>query len=156
MMSQSSLGASAKADRATHERSRVAPSPPSVSVPCADFTVADVLAWARTKPTGDAYDYMKSRDCALCQFLRDTGRAERPRVIPQRYTDDSGDHELPEWADCVSLGAGEAFNDDVSERWTFGRLVKRLEALCPETPATPSNWLTIDAYLTDELAGEQA
>jgi hypothetical protein len=33
--------------------------------------------------------------------------------------------------------------------WTFGQLVARLEALCPETIVTPSEWTRLDAYLAD-------
>jgi hypothetical protein len=121
-------------------------------VSAADFTVADVLAWARTKPANEAYDYSEPGACALCQFLRETGRIADPSVNPthyrERYSGGLG-YQLPRWADVAAIGAGEACGDSISERWTFGRLVKRLEALVPETPITPSNWLQIDAHLTD-------
>jgi hypothetical protein len=63
----------------------------------ADFTIADVLEWARTKPADEVYYYYDSFDCALCQFLKGTQRAERPRVKPHSvdavgfWQDDWGD-----------------------------------------------------------------
>jgi hypothetical protein len=33
---------------------------------------------------------------------------------------------------------------------SYGALVERLEALCPETPVTQSNWTAIGAYLDAE------
>jgi hypothetical protein len=106
----------------------------------ADFTIADVLAWARTKPADEAYRYNSNTDCALCQFLRETGRAERPSVggTTWRPVAFSGvERRIPEQI-CQALLAD-----------TFGALVKRLEALCPETVVTPSEWTKLDAYLTD-------
>jgi hypothetical protein len=39
----------------------------------------------------------------------------------------------------------------VSGGSTFGALVERLEALCPETIVTPSEWTKLDAYLTESV-----
>jgi hypothetical protein len=107
----------------------------------ADFTIADVLAWARTKPADEAYNYGSNNNCALCQFLRETGRCERPSVggtyWRNRDTGFADVREFPTGLETALLGA------------TFGDLVKRLQALCPETPVTSSNWAAIDAYLTD-------
>lgn len=111
-----------------------------------DFTIADVLAWARTKPADERYNYSDLDNCALCQFLRDTGRAIRPEA--------GGSF----WSGVNSLG--ETIGGDIQTgldralvAQTFGALVTRLEALCPETGVTPSNWARLDAYLTDiELA----
>jgi hypothetical protein len=50
-----------------------------------DFTIADVLAWARTKPADEKYDYVDNRQCALAQFLRETEIAKDPYVIPCGY-----------------------------------------------------------------------
>jgi hypothetical protein len=90
--------------------------PPSV-----DFTVADVLAWARTRPADEAYEYVDGRNCAMCQFLRGTGRAAEPRVGFGWRDGDGAEHPLP-WNLCSA-----AFGD--GGKTTFGGLVKRLEAL---------------------------
>lgn len=122
-----------------------------------DFTIADVLAWARTKPADGYYPFEQASECALCIFLRDTGRADNPVVgpyvceeFPASWNELGGpDHVFSlELDDALSArrvcGAREV-------RWTFGALVTRLEALCPETPVTASNWLSIDAYLVERV-----
>ena len=104
-----------------------------------DFSIADVLAWARTKPADEAYDYHDICGCALYQFCEAKGlpvascggtdwcdhKGNRHRLLPQ--------------------GCGVAS----SGPWTFGAFVKRLEALAPETVVTRSDWTRLDAYLTD-------
>lgn len=124
-----------------------------------DFTIADVLAWARTKPADERYNYQDSTNCALCQFLRDTDRAERPRVsmwadnVRGGWSEDWQDRrEYPKIMEPVLSGDGSFEGDETL--WTFGGLVSRLEALCPETPVNASNWQSIDAYLTDIEAVE--
>jgi hypothetical protein len=87
-----------------------------------DFSVAEFLDWARRKPAGERYDYNDIANCAMCQFLRETGRALEPRVSStwrERYVPNSR-RPLPPKLDnaLASLGG-----------WTFGALVKRLEAL---------------------------
>lgn len=45
-----------------------------------DQFTQDFLAYCRAR--GDAsYDFLSNSNCALAQFLHDTGRAERPYVI---------------------------------------------------------------------------
>jgi hypothetical protein len=98
-----------------------------------DFTIADVLAWARTKPADEQYDYHNAQACAIAQFGQETGRAELINL-------DS--FELQE--------KSEAVEDAVVNRpWTFGALVQRLEALCPDTPVPQSDWASFDAYMHD-------
>ena len=111
-----------------------------------DFTISDVLAWARTKPADERYDYENPRNCALCQFLRETGRCDAPAV-------------------SSGYGWGEAsapmrsrrqypseLESPLSRSDTFGGLVKRLEAICPDTVVTPSEWPKLDAYLTEQVS----
>lgn len=104
-----------------------------------NFTIRDVLEWARTKPADGVYDYGDSNKCAIAQFGHETGRLHLVGI---------GD------AERIPLGLKEALNDGSWDGggpalYTFGGLVKRLEALCPEV--TPSEWTKLDAYLTDEL-----
>lgn len=100
----------------------------------ATFTAADVLAWARTKPADETYCYTDPGNCALCQFLRDTGRALEPRVAP------------PAWREGVlskdRLPYPVALEDPLALSDTFGELVERLEKLVP-----PSPWLDPQTYL---------
>lgn len=118
-----------------------------------DFTIADVLAWARTKPADERYNYSDNTNCALCQFLRETGRAVSPTVVPYFGADDpEGGWRDTEDGDLRQYGA--ALDDAVrgssdGRRWTFGALVKRLEKLAPDTIVTPNQWTRLDAYLTD-------
>jgi hypothetical protein len=120
----------------------------------ADFTIADVLAWARTKPADERYDYTASSNCALCQFLRETGRGVNPSVGPDGWSggERGGNYKL------LPAGINNAVQDVDSDAprtvgWTFGELVKRLEKLCPKTIVPPSEWTRLDAYMLDiELA----
>ena len=119
-----------------------------------DFTISDVLAWARTKPADERYDYSDGSNCALCQFLDETGRAANPRVdmwqlssAGQWYDADAPDAgaQYPAIMEpalnggCGFSKAGEPLDD----AWTFGGLVERLEKLI---------WLSPETYLVDEVA----
>jgi hypothetical protein len=101
-----------------------------------DFTIADVLAWARTKPAGESYCYINSQSCALAQFGNATGRDLAGRT---------GTRLLNEWPDLH-----EAINPAVSRNvaHTFGALVERLEALISAEPVSDI-WTKADAYLAD-------
>lgn len=88
-----------------------------------DFTVADVLAWARTKPAKGRYDYCSNRQCAVAQFLRDTGRAAAPYVAGNYWVDggnsvwDGGAREF----DPRICGAANNLRE------TFGAFLENLE-----------------------------
>jgi hypothetical protein len=89
-----------------------------------DFTVADVLAWARTKPARRVYSYTGVEDCngfcALDYFLIETGRSAKPNVLPWSWTDSAGESRpLP-------VGADEAV---ATRPRTFGALAERLETI---------------------------
>jgi hypothetical protein len=122
----------------------------------ADFTIADMLAWARTKPADEPYLYTSSGNCALCQFLRETGRAVKPQVGPWldnvfagHWSDDFDlERTYPAELEPALRGEDQFCLPDI-ERWTFGALAKRLEVLCSDTAITQSNWSAIDAYLED-------
>ena len=105
-----------------------------------DFSIAEFLAWCRTKPADEDYNYINSEECALAQFGRSTGRAELVGA--------GGTKLLSEWDELH-----EALNPIKTRPrvWghTYGELVERLEALCPADPVAPSDWARIDAYLTD-------
>jgi hypothetical protein len=104
-----------------------------------DFTISDVLAWARTKPAIGEFDYFDNTNCALCQFLRETGRATAPIVYGWDWTDGNHYADIPSHvAKALALADG-----------TFKSLVWRLEQLSPATPVTGYDWAAIDAYLTD-------
>jgi hypothetical protein len=99
-----------------------------------DFTIADVLAWARTKPADEEYSFECSATCALAQFGLATGR--------EHLAGWQGTHIIFDWPELHgALNAGD--------NYTFGGLVARLEALCPDQIVTPSEWTKLDAYLTD-------
>jgi hypothetical protein len=102
-----------------------------------------VLAWARTKSGG--YDYLNSRNCALCQFLRETGRAAKPYATGFDWSDEA-----------LTPVAHNQIPDDLEDPLveadgSFAALVARLEKLCPETITTPSEWTKLDAYLTESV-----
>jgi hypothetical protein len=99
-------------------------------MPTADFTIADVLAWARTKPADEAYDYFNCRECALAQFSRHIGL---PTFNPRRS-------EMEQYKNL-----GEHL---IAEPKTFGALAGRLAALLPAEPLS-GTWTKADAYMTD-------
>lgn len=115
-----------------------------------DFTIADVLAWARTKPTDERYNYTDSGNCAVCQFVRETGRVAEPS-LGGNHGDGAKLIDASEWrfVGVVPAPICQAAIGDGPPEWTFGALVTRLEALCPETVVTPSEWTRLDAYLID-------
>lgn len=98
----------------------------------ADFTIADVLAWARTKPAGETYDFTRSSVCAIAQFGRATNR----------------DYLVGHLGTKIISGM-PALNDALASALTFGGLVAELEKLCPETLVTQSDWAKLDAYMRD-------
>jgi hypothetical protein len=48
-----------------------------------------LLAWARKQPADAEYDYGSIHNCALCQFLKDTGICSTPRAGGSYWTDTS-------------------------------------------------------------------
>jgi hypothetical protein len=106
-----------------------------------DFTIADVLAWARTKPADERYDFTDCNGCAVARFGRETGREYLIGLSANQMIAISADLEQ-----AVNPGARFLHCMDL----TYGALVIRLEALCPVISDT---WAKADAYLTDiELA----
>ena len=114
-----------------------------------DFSIGDVLAWARTKPAGERYNYGDNENCALCHFLRETGRCATPFVGGYGWSvsEAEWDPGTPQFQLSNRLG-----NALVDGGWTYGGLAKRLEKLVPETPITRSDWTRLDAYLTEQVA----
>lgn len=85
-----------------------------------DQQVAD---WARTKPADEAYVYESASQCAVCQFLRETGLASNPSVRPGAWRDK--DAANPEQRYRFSARLEDAV---ASSPWTFGALADRLSA----------------------------
>jgi hypothetical protein len=106
-----------------------------------DFTIADVLAWARTKPADERYDFTNSLACALAQFGKATGRLH--------LVGSSGSATLFELGPDVE----DAFACGSDDHETFGQLVRNLEKLCPEQPR--SDWSRLSSYMVD-IDGEMA
>ncbi len=50
------------------------------------FTYA-VIQWAKSKPASEGYEYVDFQNCAICQFLRETGRCENPAVSHNEWRD---------------------------------------------------------------------
>ena len=99
-----------------------------------DFSIPQFLAWARTKPADERYDYWDTRNCAMCQFLRDRGLPVRAAGGDGGWEDaDEQWHEAPQ---RIPLAA---------EPHTYGALVTRLEKLCP------SEWVSVEAYLPESV-----
>lgn len=48
-----------------------------------DFTLADVLACARTKPADEAYDYWDTHNCACGQYAKHIGAVPGTGVRPR-------------------------------------------------------------------------
>ena len=77
----------------------------------------EFAAYCRGKPVDEAYDYWAADDCALIQFLRDTGR-QHDRMAGWRIETGSWDIQ-----DALDPDNGEL---------TFSALADRIDALIPE------------------------
>ena len=82
-----------------------------------DQQVAD---WARSKPADETYVFSDCTDCALGQFLKETGMMALPIVGPTAWT---GPGDEP-WHPISGLLASAL----VDEPATFGALADRLSA----------------------------
>ena len=97
-------------------------------LPLADIQfISEFATYARGR--GDvAYNYMDNLNCAACQFLRDTGRAEQPSVGGNIWRDvadaEFAYKSMPD-IDMPALCVGE---------WNFSALADRLEALIADAP----------------------
>jgi hypothetical protein len=101
------------------------PTPAEPVVPSVDFTVADVLAWARTKPADEEYDYCSNGSCAIAQFVRETGRSANPYVAGNGWG--SGGYDSN---GCLPNRFDDRLRDAANDSdETFGGLVERLEGL---------------------------
>jgi hypothetical protein len=79
-----------------------------------DFTVAEFLAWVRTKPADEEYDYYSACGCALGQFCGVTGRNW------------FGDYAAFNARNVFEVAYREQL---VAEPQTFGALASRLETI---------------------------
>ena len=106
----------------------------------ADFTIREVLDWARTKPAEQTYNFCDTDHCAVAQFGRET---ERPHLIG---VGDLQPISRELWQAVIHQGKRpqQSFSD---AGWTFGALAQRLEALLPAEPVT--NWAIAETYLAD-------
>lgn len=106
------------------------------------FTIAEVLAWAKTKPADSSYCYMDNGGCALARFLVETGRAKRPHVRGYDWRDGGGCYVSIPYKLAKALSA---FPHD------YGSFAKRLEPRKRKSVARPisDTWTKPNAYLTD-------
>jgi hypothetical protein len=106
-----------------------------VKIPArSDFTIAEFLAWARTKPVDERYSYCNSNRCALAQFGMATGR--------EHLVGPGGTSLLFKSKELNRAVGGD---DDLADAdLTFGKLAERLEALL-----VSDTWTKADAYATD-------
>jgi hypothetical protein len=99
-----------------------------------DFTIADVLAWARTKPADQSYSFYDASSCAVAQFGRATGReclvGMPGKTMAQKHP--------------ALLQAA------IGLPWNFGAFAARLETLCPNAIVSDT-WTKADAYLTEQV-----
>jgi hypothetical protein len=101
-------------------------------MPNPDFTIEELLAFARSKPADERYDFCDAGFCAIAQFGRATNR---PHLI---NLGDIGIYSEPVRLAVMASGC--------STDWTFGKLAVRLSVLLP---AISDTWTRPDAYLTD-------
>lgn len=99
-----------------------------------DFTIADVLVWARTKPADERYRYSDFDNCACAQFCRHQGVSL---------------HGPARWRLERDLGQLILDTPYYSGERKFSDLVVRLEKLCPDQVIPPSEWTRLDSYMTD-------
>jgi hypothetical protein len=86
-----------------------------------DFSLSEILAWARMKPADEGYDYCSNGHCAIAQFLRETGRAKNPLVDIVGWCDGPRGNNHP-YDTQIAAAANCA-----SRYSTFGAFADRLE-----------------------------
>jgi hypothetical protein len=87
------------------------------------YTAEQFLAFARTKPADEAYNYMSNGNCAFAQFLRAQGY-ENPRVFGFDYSLSGL------FGNTQPLPAALIENDSRAlQADTWGECVARLEAV---------------------------
>jgi hypothetical protein len=97
-----------------------------------DFSLSEILAWARMKPADEEYRYTDPGNCAVCQFLAETGRASEPRVVLNFWRDGIGSDEHRRFDARISDAANSAsLNGSFDGIGTFGGFAKELEELVP-------------------------
>lgn len=104
-----------------------------------DFTIAEFLAFCRSKPADEEYCFVNARACAIAQFGEATGRPHLVGLL-------SGG---------IPFGLCDIVNPLRGDH-TFGALAERLEALVQETPAKPSQWLSPETYLSADCGKVEA
>jgi hypothetical protein len=95
-----------------------------------DFSLSEILAWARMKPADEAYRYTSSRDCAVCQFLRETGRCRTPSISSNRWYDyEAAKYEPHYFDDRIDTAANWASvnNEKYNGTATFAEFADELE-----------------------------
>jgi hypothetical protein len=92
-----------------------------------DFSIPQFLAWARSKPADEEYEFCLADECALGQFLQ----AKCGFSAMDCYRND------PFARLDISIRQALGTSD------SFGALVTRLEKLCP------SEWVSVEAYLVE-------
>jgi hypothetical protein len=98
-----------------------------------DFTIADVLAWARTKPADEAYNWMEPANCAIAQFGKATNR---PHLVSVGR--------------LSTVIADDNIYFPVVHSKTFGQLVAQLEVALRAEPVSDT-WTKADAYMAETV-----
>jgi hypothetical protein len=79
-----------------------------------DFTLEEFLAWVRTKPAGEEYNFVCADVCAVAQFGDATGRESLLGLDPDQL-------------DALHPGLCDLVNP-LDFEFTFGALAARIEA----------------------------
>lgn len=69
-----------------------------------DNGLLDIIAWLRTKPADQCYDWSNGESCPMAQYLEATGQIE---------------NGMPDWYINLTL----------TRPWTFGAALQRAESL---------------------------
>lgn len=88
------------------------------------------LAYAKGKPAHERYGVTDGNNCALGQFVRNALDAYRGEALGYRQTKDSLQVAYPN--DCYEAAIAGTVEDLTTADYTWGELVKRLEALNTE------------------------
>jgi len=95
-----------------------------------DFTAEDFLAFCKSKPSEEAYDYVDDQRCALAQFLRSIGR-EDVSVGSHGFSDHTTGRDDQPIPDTIYRALRSLDN-------TFGELALRMEGELSREKAEPT------------------
>ena len=107
------------------------------------FTTQEFVNWLATKDPQETYIYARGQNCAIAQFVKETGRGKDPCVWDAEFQPEFENSEripLPPHADRIASGGVYGFLRGSTEFVTFGAALNYAArvGIKPETEPVPA------------------